>query len=236
MVRREPISIGSENALDIAWAIYRTICDRKLRLRPVPYIRLFAVGGRPLVSDWSGGRHIDNLPAGTRRTRQRVDERNRDLFINYHDPMHSLSRSGFARVHVFVGLIVFFVPAVPTRASAPSASGRFEVYCDGVGLFLAKIDGAPASGKLVLFSPVGGTFGGEYIGQGKWSAIYVFRDGCLPDGKCDRIANGRVWIDAPDARPKHISGKYEIQLNGKLLEGTFLAKRRVRKPPLRLCM
>jgi len=79
MGRREPIPIGSENALDIAWAIYRTICDRKLRLRPVPYIRLFAVGGRPVVSDWSGGRHIDNLPAGTRRTRQRVDERNQDL-------------------------------------------------------------------------------------------------------------------------------------------------------------
>ena len=80
------------------------------------------------------------------------------------------------------------------------------------------------------------TFGGEYVGQGKWSDVYVFGDGCVPDGKCESIADGRIWIDALDTRPKHISGKYEVKLNGELLEGTFLAKRRARKPPLRLCM
>jgi hypothetical protein len=36
--------------------------------------------------------------------------------------------------------------------------------------------------------------------------------------------------------PKHISRKYEINLNGKHLEGTFLAKRHDRRYPLRLCM
>jgi len=121
-------------------------------------------------------------------------------------------------------------------ASAPVATGHLEVYCDAVGLFLAKIEGAPASRKLVLFSRLGDTFGGKYVGQDKWSDVYVFRDGCLPDGKCESIADGRVWIDSPDTPPKHISGKYEIKLNGKVLEGTFLAKGRVRKPPLRLCM
>lgn len=136
----------------------------------------------------------------------------------------------------FSALIVLFVLLSPTLASAPAASGHFEVYCDGVGLFLNKIEGAPASGKLVFFSRLGDTFGGEYVGQGKWSDVYVFRDGCLPDGKCESIADGRVWIDALDTPPKHISGKYEIKLNDKLLRGTFLAKRRVRKPPLRLCM
>ncbi len=121
--------------------------------------------------------------------------------------------------------------------SVATATGHFEVYCDGVGIFLAKIDSA-ASGKLVLFSLLG-TIGGRYLGQGKWSDIYVFRDGCVPDGKCESIANGRVWIDTTDkqdAQPKHISGKYEINLNGKHLEGAFLAKRHVRKRPLRLCM
>jgi hypothetical protein len=154
------------------------------------------------------------------------------FFASYYGSMHNLSRVGFAR-YALLGLIMLLIP--PTLASAPAATGHFEVYCDGVGLFLARIDGAPSPGKLVLFS-MGGTFGGKYIGQGKWSDVFVFRDGCVPDGKCQSIADGKVWIDARDNPPKHISGKYEIKLNGKLLDGTFLAKKRVRKPPLRLCM
>ena len=149
--------------------------------------------------------------------------------------MHNLRRTGFATACVFLSIIVLFVPPLPTLASENTAAGHFEVYCDGVGLFLAKIGGVP-SGKLVLFSELGHTFDGEYVGQTKWSDIYVFRDGCLPDGKCDSIADGKVWIDTRDARPKHISGKYEIKLNGKLLKGSFFAKKRDRKPPLRLCM
>lgn len=39
------------------------------------------------------------------------------------------------------------------------------------------------------------------------------------------------WWNAVDTPPKHISGKYEIKLNGNLLEGTFLAKRHNRKHP-----
>jgi hypothetical protein len=153
--------------------------------------------------------------------------------------MRNLGRIGFAPAYVFLGLIVLLSPPLLTPASVPRATGHFEEYCDGVGIFLSKVDGAPASGKLVFFSYMGfpgGTFGGEYIGQGKWSDVSVFADGCVPDGKCQSIAHGRVWIDAPDTPPKHISGKYEIKLNGKLVEGAFLAKRRNRKHPLRLCM
>src|SRR6476646_5940908 len=150
--------------------------------------------------------------------------------------MHKGSRIGFARAYGCLSSIVVVVLLSPALASAPVATGHLEVYCDAVGLFLAKIEGAPASRKLVLFSRLGDTFGGKYVGQDKWSDVYVFRDGCLPDGKCESIADGRVWIDSPDTPPKHISGKYEIKLNGKVLEGTFLAKGRVRKPPLRLCM
>jgi hypothetical protein len=133
--------------------------------------------------------------------------------------------------------MLFVTPSLSTAAMA-TPTGHFEVYCDGVGIFLAKIDGAPSPGKLVLFSPIPGTFGGRYFGQGKWSNIYVFRDGCVPDGKCESIADGKVWIDAMEKEdtPKHISGKYEINLNDKHLEGTFLAKRHVRRHPLRLCM
>jgi hypothetical protein len=135
---------------------------------------------------------------------------------------------------VSCSLVPFFV--IPVAASTPTASGHFEVYCDGVGLFLAKIDGAP-SGKLVLFSlHLGGTFGGKYVGQGSWNDVRVFGDGCVPDGKCESIADGRVWIEAQDDPPKRISGKYEVKLNGKVLAGAFLAKVRVRKPPLRICM
>jgi hypothetical protein len=112
------------------------------------------------------------------------------------------------------------------------------VYCDGVGIFLAKIDGAPAPRKLVLFSRLD-AMGGRYIGQGKWSNVYVHRDGCVPDGKCESIADGKIWIDTTDeqdAQLKRISGKYEINLNGKHLEGSFLVKRHDRRRPLRLCM
>lgn len=148
------------------------------------------------------------------------------------------------RTYIFLCLIALFLPALLVPASVASATGHFEVYCDGVGIFLAKMDGAPTPGKLVLFSRVGfppGTLGGRYFGQGKWSDVYVFRDGCVPDGKCESIAAGKVWIDAsdtPDTKdtpPKSITGKYEIELNGKHLEGPFAAKRHVSKHPLRLC-
>jgi hypothetical protein len=149
------------------------------------------------------------------------------------------------RIHVFLSLFLLLLPVLPVPASVPTATGHFEVYCDGVGIFLAKIDGTPAPGKLVFFSRMGfppGTIGGRYFGQGKWSDVYVFRDGCVPDGKCDSIADGKVWIDASDmpdngdTPPKRISGKYEIDLNGRHLEGAFVANRHVSKHPLRICM
>jgi hypothetical protein len=84
--------------------------------------------------------------------------------------------------------------------------------------------------------------GGRYLGQGKWSEVYVLPDGCVPDGKCKNIGSGKIWIDEWDesnsanAAPKNISGKYEIELNGKHLEGTFVAKERSRRHPVRICM
>ena len=163
-------------------------------------------------------------------------------YASYHGFMHKLSRIGFATAYVFLSVIVLFAPPLLPIASGATATGHFEMYCDGVGIFLAKIDGAPVPGKLVLFSRMDfppGTFGGRSFGQGKWSVIYVLRDGCVPDGKCESIADGRVLIDGfetQDTAPKHISGKYDINLNGKLLEGNFVARRHDRKHALRLCM
>ena len=160
-------------------------------------------------------------------------------FANYYVCMHNLVRIGFTLARIFLALIALCVPPLLAPASVPTATGHFEEYCDGIGIFLAKVAHAPGSGKLVFFSYIGfpgGTFSGEYIGQGKWSDVSVFADGCFPDGKCQSIAHGRVWIDALDTPPKHISGKYEINLNGQVLEGTFLAQRRNRKFPLRICM
>lgn len=144
---------------------------------------------------------------------------------------------------IFLTLTALVLSPLLLSAPAPTAKGGFEVYCDGVGVFLANIDGMPPPGKLVLFSYVSsslGTIGGRYFGQGKWSEVFVYSDGCVPDGKCDSIAKGRVWIDGSDApeqlQPKRISGKYEIDLNGQHLEGRFIAKRRVSKRPLRFCM
>lgn len=105
------------------------------------------------------------------------------------------------RTCIFLALCMFSVHAL-LPASAANATGHFEVYCDGVGIFLARIDGAPGPGKLVLFSSMSlppGTMGGRYFGQGKWCDVAVYRDGCLPDGKCESIAHGKVWIDAWDA-------------------------------------
>ena len=127
--------------------------------------------------------------------------------------------------------------------AAPTA--RFEVYCDGLGIFLSNVDGAPAPGKLVLFSYVDfppGTVGGRYLRQGQWSDLIVYGGGCVPDGKCESIAHGKVWIDdwntsnTAEPHPKHISGKYEIDISGKQLKGSFVADERTRRITRRLCM
>jgi len=144
---------------------------------------------------------------------------------------------------LFVALLS--VLSLPLFGENANSTGRFEVYCDGVGFFLKNVGGAPVPGNLVLFSHFGyppGTMGGRLIGQGMWRDVVVYRGGCIPDGKCESIARGRVWIDMPDepseemAPPKIISGKYEIELDAKHIEGRFALKQHHRKQPLRICM
>ena len=111
--------------------------------------------------------------------------------------------------------------------------------------FPRNVDGAPAPGKLVLFSYLdfpAGTVGGRYLRQGHWSDLIVYGGGCVPDGKCESIAHGKIWIDewntsnTAEPHPKHISGKYEIDISGKQLKGSFVADERTRRITRRLCV
>jgi len=148
-----------------------------------------------------------------------------------------MSVSWFARICIFLSTVILFLAVFPTASSTHIAIGRFEVYCDGVGFFLAKIDGAPAPGELVLFLYLDFPPGAIYLPAEKWADVFVYRKGCAADGKCEITARGRVWLDA-EATPgaKRISGKYEIDLNGQHLNGQFVAKRHEYKYPPRICI
>jgi len=128
--------------------------------------------------------------------------------------------------------------SVPTAATAQDATGHFEVYCDGVGFFLAKVDGAPAPRRLLLFLYTG--FPGiPHVPKGDWKDVYVYRNGCAADGKCEVLARGKVQLDVditPDGkRRRRVSGKYEIELSGQHLRGQFAAEQRFYKHPPRIC-
>jgi hypothetical protein len=145
---------------------------------------------------------------------------------------------------IFLSFMALLAGALSVSTFGATSTGRFEVYCDGVGFFLSNIPGAPAPGRLVLFSWASsppGSLVGIYL-SGKWSDVIVYRDGCIPDGKCEVFARGRMWVDAWDTSeksnlpPKRISGKYEVNLKGKILQGSFEAKEHIRKNPFRVCM
>lgn len=110
------------------------------------------------------------------------------------------------------------------------------MYCDSIGFFLEKIDGAPAPGKLFLFLYTGFP-GVPFVPKETWKDVSVFRDGCIADGKCEVLAHGKVWLDGEAVSDAtRISGKYEIELNGQHLRGRFAAKRHDYKHSPRLCM
>jgi hypothetical protein len=144
----------------------------------------------------------------------------------------------FARIRVCLSTAVLLLAVFQTAKSAQNASGHFEVYCDGFGFFLEKVDGAPVPGKVLLFLYTG--FPGvqyAYESMQNWSDVIVYRNGCIADGGCEILARGKVRLDneaTVDAR--RVSGKYEIEFNGKHLSGQFAAKRRGYKHPPRICM
>ena len=143
----------------------------------------------------------------------------------------------------YLRLVAVFFVALSLPAATRDATGDFTVYCDGAGLFLSNVAGAPAN-RLVLFSRMNsppGTMGNHYIGQGKWSYVSVLPKGCLPKGNCEGLGQGKVWIDDWNTEgtfnpvPERISGKYEVDLDAKHLAGRFVAKLNGRKYGSRLC-
>jgi hypothetical protein len=119
--------------------------------------------------------------------------------------------------------------------SGEDATGHFEVYCDGVGFFLAKVDGAPAPRKVLLFLYTGFP-GVPYVPKEEWKDVNVYRNGCAADGKCEVLTPGRIRLDneiTPDGR--RVSGKYEFEFGGQHLHGGFTADRRRYKHPPRIC-
>lgn len=146
-----------------------------------------------------------------------------------------MGTSGSSRIALCLSATALLLVVVPTATSAQNATGHFEVYCDGVGFFLAKIDGAPGPRKLLLFLYTGFP-GFTYVPKEEWKDGIVYRNGCAADGKCEVLAHGRVRLDnelIPDS--KHVSGKYEIELSGQHLHGQFATERRVYRHPPRIC-
>lgn len=146
-----------------------------------------------------------------------------------------MSVARFARIHVYLISAVLPVAIFPAASSAQNATGRFEMYCDGVGFFLSKIDDTPAPGKLLLFLYTG--FPGiPYVPKEEWKDVSVYRYGCVADGKCAILTRGKLWLDDEATRDaRRVSGKYEIELNGQHLRGLFTAKRRGYSHPPRFC-
>ena len=75
--------------------------------------------------------------------------------------------------------MVLLLAVFPTASSGQNATGHFEVYCDGVGFFLAKVDGAPAPGKLFLFLYTG--FPGiPYVPKETWKDVNFLEAAITP--------------------------------------------------------
>jgi hypothetical protein len=99
----------------------------------------------------------------------------------------------FGRIRLCLSIAVVLLAVFPAATSARDATGYFEIYCDGVGFFLAKVDGAPTPGKLLLFLYAG--FPGiPYVPRETWKDVSVYRNGCIADGKCEVIARGIIWL------------------------------------------
>jgi hypothetical protein len=142
----------------------------------------------------------------------------------------------FGRIRLCLSIAVVLLAVFPTATPARDATGHFEMYCDGVGLFLAKVDGAPTPGKPLLFLYTGSPRI-PHVPRETWRDVSVYRNGCIADGKCEVFARGKVWLaDEATRDAKRISGKYEIELRGQHLNGQFVAEQRNYRQTPRICM
>jgi hypothetical protein len=155
----------------------------------------------------------------------------------YSCPMRLPSRpkSRRARIHVSSVLIALLLHAVLSPLSAANATGRFERYCDGIWFFLNNVDGLPTSTQLVVFLHMSGPPYGLPTPEETWFDVYVSHKGCRADGsKCQPLSQGRLWLNKGASDGKRISGKYELDLDGRHLQGQFVAKER-KQTSARIC-
>jgi hypothetical protein len=141
-------------------------------------------------------------------------------------------------MRICLGAVVLLLFVFPAEPSTHEASGRFEVYCDSVGFYLGKIDGAPAPAEFFLLMYRGFPGFIDALPGGSWLEVSVYPKDCRADGKCEtrKVADGRLWLDAEhDPGGKQISGKYDIDFNGQHATGRFAATRREYKKPPRMC-
>jgi hypothetical protein len=144
-----------------------------------------------------------------------------------------MGTSQVSRIAAFLSTAALLLAVVPTPASAEDATGHFEVYCDGGGFFLAKVDGAPAPRKLLLFLYTGRV---SYVPKEEWNEVIVYRNGCAADGKCEVLTHGKVRLDSELTRDgRRVSGKYEIELSDQHLHGQFATERRFHRHSPRIC-
>jgi hypothetical protein len=61
-----------------------------------------------------------------------------------------------------------------------------------------------------------------------WSDVLVVGEGCSASGtgECESRGFGKIWLDEGATDSKRISGKYEVDFNGKHVKGEFTAKKR----------
>jgi hypothetical protein len=64
----------------------------------------------------------------------------------------------------------------------------------------------------------------NYRPQEVWEDVYAER--CSSAGKCEPAKHARIWLDEGDAKDKRVSGKYDVDVGGQHLDGTFLVKYR----------
>jgi hypothetical protein len=126
---------------------------------------------------------------------------------------------------ICLGIAVLLLAIVPTTTSARDASGHFELYCNSIGFFLERVDGAPAPGKLVLYLRTH-TRGVRFVPTEQWMDVDVYGDRCPAGGKCEVLANGKIVLNEIASDEKRVSGRYEMELGGKHPHGQFAAEER----------
>jgi hypothetical protein len=143
------------------------------------------------------------------------------------------------RIAASLLIVALLLQASLPPLSAADSNGRFEWYCDGLGFFLAGINGASEPKEFALF--LGLDFPRRPLPTEEWQDVSIFPKGCVLDGRCKSIGNGKVWLEkrswleAENMLAKRIYGKYKLDVNGKHLEGTFTARMRTRPSAYRVC-